>query len=136
MNSIRIGDSPMSLVVSMGCTWDDVHSYLALHAPGLIAVGGTCLTVGVAGFILGGGYSFLSRSYGLGTDNVTNLTLVTADSRVRIVSSQSVDSEERELFWACLGGGGGIAVVTVLFLGARGAGVLVNVVLGPRPRRR
>ncbi len=107
MKSITFGDSPNTLIVGMGCTWLDVYEALEKQSPHLMAIGGTCLSVGVAGFILGGGYSFLSRSYGLGADSVRSLTIVTADGEVRTISAESKEASYRELFWACLGGGGG-----------------------------
>jgi hypothetical protein len=63
--------------------------------------------VGVAGFLLGAGFSFLSRSYGLGSDNVESLTLVTPDAKIRTLTRSSSDTLEQDLFWACSGGGGG-----------------------------
>ncbi len=107
LNHITLGATTNSIVVEMGCTWEDVYKYLESFASHLVAIGGTCLSVGVAGFLLGGGYSFLSRSYGLGADNVISLTIVTAEGEVLIVSPQASTEEERNLFWACLGGGGG-----------------------------
>lgn len=107
MKHISFGDSPNTLIVEMGCTWLDVYETLQEQSPHLMAIGGTCLSVGVAGFILGGGYSFLSRSYGLGADSVSSLTIVTADGEVRTISAESKEASYRELFWACLGGGGG-----------------------------
>jgi hypothetical protein len=107
MKGISFDDSPHTLVVEMGCTWLDVYEALEQRSPHLMAIGGTCLSVGVAGFILGGGYSFLSRSYGLGADSVASLTVVTADGEIQTISADSKESAHRELFWACLGGGGG-----------------------------
>lgn len=38
--------------------------------------GGTCPTVGVGGFVLGGGYGFFSRKYGLAIDNLLEIEIV------------------------------------------------------------
>jgi hypothetical protein len=107
MKRISFGDRSNTLVVEMGCTWLEVYEAVENQSPGLMAIGGTCLSVGVAGFILGGGYSFLSRSYGLGADSVCSLTIVTADGVVRTISADSEEASSRDLYWACLGGGGG-----------------------------
>ena len=41
--------------------------------------------------------------FGLGADNVKELTIVTADGRVRVCNAQ----HNPDLYWACRGGGGG-----------------------------
>ena len=65
--------------------------------------GGSCPTVGIAGLTLGGGVGVVSRAYGLTSDNVQSLQVVTADGQVRTCNS----STNADLFWACRGGGGG-----------------------------
>jgi UDP-N-acetylenolpyruvoylglucosamine reductase len=93
--------------VQMGALWNDVYLYLIANGDGLIPIGGGCPTVGIPGFMLGGGYSFVSRSYGLSIDNLLSLTIVTADGAVRRLSDASASQEDRDLWWACRGGGGG-----------------------------
>lgn len=44
-------------------------------------MGGSDPSVSVSGWTLGGGHSPLSRSYGMGVDNVLTFHLVTADLR-------------------------------------------------------
>jgi hypothetical protein len=107
MNSIRL-DARMGRVnVQMGARWNDVYVFLMQGGTGLIPIGGGCPTVGIPGFMQGGGYSFASRSYGLSIDNLHSLTIVTPDCEVRRISDASQSKEERDLFWACRGGGGG-----------------------------
>ena len=48
----------------------------------VIAVGGMCPTVGIVGYALGGGHGPLNRMYGLGSDSILALTLVTAKAEV------------------------------------------------------
>jgi FAD binding domain/Berberine and berberine like len=96
-----------TLRVQTGARWIDIYRYLQTSGNGLIPIGGGCAPVGIAGFVLGGGYSFASRSYGMSIDNLLSITLVTADGEVRTVSAQSKKDDERDLFWACRGGGGG-----------------------------
>jgi FAD/FMN-containing dehydrogenase len=93
--------------VQMGARWHDVYVYLINSGTGLIPIGGGCPTVGIPGFMQGGGYSFVSRSYGLSVDNLIAITLVTVDGRVRRVCADAADALDRDLFWACRGGGGG-----------------------------
>jgi len=107
MKRITFDESRQLITVEMGARWSDVYSFLQQSGTDYIPVGGGCTAVGVAGFVLGGGYSFVSRSYGLACDSLLALTIVTADGVVRAVSPNSATVEERDLFWACQGGGGG-----------------------------
>ena len=107
MNASRIetdaatGDS--ILWVQAGATFG--HVYSRLNDTGLILAGGGCSTVGVSGFMLGGGLSFLSRAFGLGVDNVVSLRMVTVDGELITVSDQN--ETLADLWWALRGGGGG-----------------------------
>jgi FAD/FMN-containing dehydrogenase len=106
-----------TLRVQAGARWGAVYRSMEAGSSGLIPVGGGCLSVGVVGFVLGGGYSFVSRSYGLGIDNLISMELVTADGRVRRIGTESTSEEDKRLFWACRGGGGGnYGVVTEMLL--------------------
>ena len=107
--SKRSGDA---LHVEAGAIFGDLYSHL--DGTGWLLAGGGCSTVGVAGFVLGGGLSFLSRAYGLASDNLLSLELVTADGRGPFTVS-ATDPAQAELFWALRGGGGGnFGVVTKL----------------------
>ncbi|KAG9195234.1 hypothetical protein G6011_00354 [Alternaria panax] len=67
----------------------------------IVAGGGT---VGIAGgFLRGGGHSAYTSYYGLAADQVLSLTAVTVDGRV----VEAHEGENRDLFWAFRGGGGG-----------------------------
>ncbi|KAH8050110.1 hypothetical protein JL721_11475 [Aureococcus anophagefferens] len=80
--------------------------------PGLVPVSGYDSSVGVSGFLMGGGHGALSRARGLGCDQVLGVTLVTADGAIRSLSAAS-EGLDGELFWALRGGGGGtFGVVT------------------------
>jgi len=71
---------------------------------------GTSPNVGVTGYTLGGGLSWLGRKYGWACNRVTAIELVTADGEARTVDAAT----DADLFWALRGGGGGYAVVTAL----------------------
>jgi FAD/FMN-containing dehydrogenase len=73
--------------------------------------GGTCPTVGVTGLTLGGGLGVLSRRYGVTSDRVTEVELVTADGKLL----RADETQNQDLYWASRGGGGGnFGVVTSL----------------------
>mgnify|MGYP000445196271 CR=1 FL=1 len=54
--------------IGPGLIWDDV--YRALGPFNITVLGGRVTGVGVAGFVLGGGYGWKSNQYGLAIDNV------------------------------------------------------------------
>ena len=98
-----------------GNRWRDLYLFLQATNTGLIPIGGGCPTVGIPGFMLGGGISFVSRSYGLSVDNLLSIDLVTPDGKLRTISAESKSKEDRDLWWACRGGGGGNFGIAVAF---------------------
>ncbi|KAF8335464.1 uncharacterized protein EI90DRAFT_3287957 [Cantharellus anzutake] len=104
MNNARINKEGTEVTIQAGCTWKDVYAVLD---PGDIVVGGLCPAVGVSGFTLAGGCSPFSRSYGLGIDNVLEMTIVTAAGKVVTVRREDISPQKKDLFWALRGGGGG-----------------------------
>jgi FAD/FMN-containing dehydrogenase len=100
MNSFQVG-SGQTVRVGTGLHLIDLYNRLA--ARGLAVPGGSCPTVGVAGLALGGGVGVLGRAFGLTSDALESVQIVTADGTVRSCSTSS----NSDLFWACRGGGGG-----------------------------
>jgi FAD/FMN-containing dehydrogenase len=94
--------------VGAGALWEDVVGPAADH--GLTALHGSSPDVGVAGYSLGGGIGWYARKYGMQTNHLTAIELVTADGRQLRASAD----QEPELFWALRGGGGNFGVVTAL----------------------
>jgi len=84
----------------------------AAQRDGLCSLPGSSPDVGVAGYTLGGGLSWLGRRYGFACNRVTAIELVAADGEQRRVDSDN----DSDLFWALRGGGGGYAIVTALHL--------------------
>jgi len=82
--------------------WIEVLEAAAPH--GLAPLSGSSPNVGVAGYVLGGGISFLGRKYGLSANHVCPIELVTADGRLVRADFE----HEQDLFWALRGGSFGI----------------------------
>jgi FAD/FMN-containing dehydrogenase len=93
-----------------GVVWHEVADAAGKH--GLAALAGSSPDVGVVGYTLGGGMSWLGRTYGLSANNVEAFEVVTADGR--LVRADALT--EPDLFWALRGGGGSFAVVTAVEL--------------------
>jgi hypothetical protein len=108
MRGVEIDPERRRARVEGGAIWTDVTIPAAEH--GLAALAGSSPDVGVAGYTLGGGLSWLSRKHGLAANSVHAIELVTADGR-RVRADRD---NEPDLFWALRGGGGSFGVVTAL----------------------
>lgn len=92
--------------VQPGALWADFDG--ATQAHGLASPGGIVTHTGIAGLTLGGGFGWLSRRWGLTSDNVLSLRVILADGSVTRASAD----ENEDLFWALCGGGANFGVVT------------------------
>jgi hypothetical protein len=108
MRKVSIDASAQTARVEAGVTWGEVVIPAAEH--GLAALAGSSHDVGVVGYTLGGGVSWLARKHGLACDRVTAIEVVTADGQLRRATAD-VDAD---LFWALRGGGGNFGVVTAM----------------------
>ena len=108
MRGVEIDPDAQSARVEAGVTWGEVVPAAAEH--GLAALSGSSHDVGVVGYTLGGGVSFLARKHGLASDRVTAIEVVTADGELRRATAE----QETDLFWALRGGGGNFGVVTAM----------------------
>jgi FAD/FMN-containing dehydrogenase len=108
MRRVEIDPESRSARVEAGVLWDEVTAAAAEH--GLAALAGTSPDVGVVGYSLGGGVSWLARKHGLAANSITGVELVTADGQLVRADADN----EPDLFWALRGGGGNFGVVTSL----------------------
>ena len=108
MRRVSIDPEQRTARVEAGVLWLEVVEAAAAH--GLAALSGSSPDVGVVGYTLGGGVSFLGRKHGLASNSVTAVEVVTADGTHRRVTHET----EPDLFWALRGGGGDFGVVTAL----------------------
>src|ERR1700688_1807930 len=102
----RAGPQP-AVSIEPGAIWGQAYDAVTTKG-GRYVQGGGCLTVGVAGIILGGGFGSWSKAFGLAGAHLLEAEVVTADGEIRIANACS----NLDLFWALKGGGGGFGVVT------------------------
>ena len=91
-----------------GTIWIEVVEAAAEH--GLAALAGSSPDVGVVGYTLGGGLSWLARKHGIGANQVTAIEVVTASGDI----VRTDWANEPDLFWALRGGGGAFGIVTAI----------------------
>lgn len=109
MNTIAVDPKANTATVGAGASLGGLYRAIAAH--GLAFTGGSCPTVGISGHLLGGGYGYLARPYGLACDSLLSVDLVNSDGRqLRADAHQNTD-----LYWACRGGGGGSFGVATSF---------------------
>src|SRR5207237_10309000 len=106
MKGIRVDPAARRARAEPGVKWIDFDH--ETQAFGLATTGGTCSDTGIAGLTLGGGIGWLGGKYGLASDNLISVDIVTADGQFRTASA----TEHADLFWGVRGGGGNFGVVT------------------------
>ncbi|KAF8999251.1 FAD-binding domain-containing protein [Hymenopellis radicata] len=86
-SQVEYDASTQTVAIGTGLIWDDV--YAVLDRLGVNVVGGRVAGVGVAGFALGGGYSWLTNQHGLTIDTITEIELVKPDGSVSRITHES-----------------------------------------------
>jgi FAD/FMN-containing dehydrogenase len=132
MKGIRVDPVRRTARAEPGLTWAEFDA--ETQAFGLATTGGVVSTTGIAGLTLGGGIGWLGRTYGLSSDNLLSVDIVTADGQLRTASAH----ENADLFWAVRGGGGNFGVVTSFEyqLHEVGPTVLAGLLVWPRSMAR
>ncbi|XP_024516539.1 uncharacterized FAD-linked oxidoreductase ARB_02478 [Selaginella moellendorffii] len=105
--TIRAEDPP-AMTIGAGIQWEDLYA-AAFNRNHVVVGGGSSSVGGAGGNPMGAGHGPLSPLHGLAADNVLELKLVTADGRL-IVANRC---QNRDLYWALRGGGGGTFGVVV-----------------------
>ncbi len=108
LDSIEIDVAARTARIGAGSRWASVVSAAAEH--GLAAPCGSSTSVGVVGYLLGGGLGPLASSVGVSSDHVRSFEVVTAADGPITVSPES----HADLFWAMRGGKTGFGVVTAV----------------------
>jgi hypothetical protein len=106
LNEVNFDPSSMTVRVGPGNDWQDVQKQL--QAAGVTAVGGRIGEVGVGGYMVGGGLSFLSTEYGWAANNVVEFEVVLANATIVTASQNS----HPDLYKALKGGGNSYGIVT------------------------
>ncbi|KAF9009160.1 FAD-binding domain-containing protein [Hymenopellis radicata] len=109
-DGIEYDASSQIVAVGAGLLWDEVYD--ALEPYGVNVVGGRVPGVGVAGFALGGGYSWLTNEHGLTLDTIVELELVEPSGKVSSITRQS----DPDLFFALKGTQNNFGIVTKIVL--------------------
>jgi FAD/FMN-containing dehydrogenase len=106
MRSVRVDPVKRTARAEGGAKWVDFDH--ETQAFGLATTGGTASDTGIAGLTLGGGIGWLGGKYGLVSDNLISVDIVTADGQLLTASA----TEHADLFWGVRGGGGNFGIVT------------------------
>lgn len=105
---LEIDPDARTAVLGAGVQWGAVIA--ALRGTGLAVPSGTSPVVCAAGYLLGGGHSWLSRSVGLGAQSLRAAWLLRPDgSHGRVDGASDPDT-----MWALRGAGGVVGIVTEL----------------------
>ena len=108
MRGVAIDPVAQTARVRAGTLWLEVTEAATPH--GLFPLAGSSPDVGVVGYTLGGGLSWLARRHGLASNSVTAIEVVTPDGALVRATAE----DHAELFWALRGGGGNFGVVTAM----------------------
>lgn len=106
MNGTTYDASTKVASISPAARWGSV--YESLEPLGRMVAGGRGSTVGVGGFLLGGGISHYAPRVGLSCDNVVNFQVILADGRV-VNANKTANAD---LFTALKGGSSNFGIVT------------------------
>ncbi|KAF5620757.1 nicotine oxidase [Fusarium tjaetaba] len=106
MNGTSYDEEKNVVSVGPGGHWQDVYDTLIPY--GLAVAGGRAGTVGVGGFVTGGGNSFYSASHGMACDTVAGWQLVLANGDIVEANAES----NADLWQAMKGGSGNLGLIT------------------------
>lgn len=97
-----------AMTVGPGVNFNQAYNYADQH--NVTFVGGSSPTVGASGgFSMTGGHGLLTSQFGLGIDRVLQYKIVTPDGVYRTANK----CQNKELYWALRGGGGGTFGVVI-----------------------
>ena len=118
MNSFQVNRDARIATIEPGLKGTDLNRALRQHD--LFFPTGHCMTVGLGGFLLQGGFGWNSRVWGPACLSIRAMDIVTASGELVRAS----ETENSELFWAARGAGPGFFGVVTKF----------HLALYPRPK--
>ncbi|KUI58419.1 Bifunctional solanapyrone synthase [Cytospora mali] len=106
LKSVEYDSKTDTANVGSGATWQEVYDKLEKHQR--VVSGGRAGSVGVGGYLLGGGLSFYTGLHGFACDNVVAYEVVLANGSIIIASADEHD----DLFRVLKGGSNNFGIVT------------------------
>ena len=110
LNEVVLDPTTETARVGPGNLWNDVHA--ALEGTGYSTVGGRLGIVGVGGYLLGGGMSFMSTEHGWAANSIVAVDIVFANGTLATITADS----HPDLFLALRGGGNAFGIITAFTL--------------------
>lgn len=104
MNDFSLNHDEGTATISSGVKFREIIP--ALDKNNVSIPHGTCETVGVMGFTLGGGWGPWTRLHGMCCERLVGATLIDGTGEVITISENDSDQKSREMLWALRGGGG------------------------------
>ena len=93
--------------IAPGCKFEDLTSELADN--GVMIPHGTCATVGISGFTMGGGWGPYTRLHGMACESLVGADILLGNGEIESVDATINDDGSEnvpDLLWALRGGGG------------------------------
>lgn len=109
MNRFTVDSDKKTASLQPGLRGTDLNKALEVH--GLFFPSGHCMTVGLGGFLLQGGFGWNSRLWGPACVSITAIDVVTADGEL-VRADEHANSD---LYWAARGAGPGFFGVVTRF---------------------
>ncbi|KAJ4952159.1 hypothetical protein NE237_028991 [Protea cynaroides] len=100
LRSVDVNVDDQTAWVQSGAAIGELYYRIAEKSRKLGFPAGVCDTIGVGGHFSGGGYGFLTRKYGLASDNIIDARII--DVNGKILNRESMGED---LFWAIRGAG-------------------------------
>ena len=100
LNTVEVDHK--SLIATIGPGNRFIRLTTALANEGVMIPHGTCATVAIPGFVMGGGWGPWTRSKGMCCERIVEATLVLGNGQIETVSENHLP----DLLWALRGGGG------------------------------
>jgi FAD/FMN-containing dehydrogenase len=97
-NEITHDEVKHELTVGAGCVFDEIYKFIRAKGYNIVGGGGS---VGLGGWMVGGGYSLKTNQYGLGIDNLVRVRIVTPPKGHEVLLPvEAAKDTNSDLFWA------------------------------------